>query len=472
MDKLREECGIFGIYSHEECDVASYCYYGSCSLQHRGQESAGIVVNRNGLLHCFKDAGLVNDVFTKEAISSLGQGTMALSHVRYGTSGINPRQNAQPIVVNHVKGLLAMAHNGALSNAGDLREMLELEGSIFHMTSDSEVIAHVIIRERLKCGSIEQALCNAMPRLEGAYSLIIMSSTKLIAARDPHGFRPLCMGELEGKTIFASESCALDSIGATFIRDIEPGEIVIVDKKGIRSDKTHVGACSHHHCVFEYLYFARPDSNIDGTSVHDARVRAGEFLAKEHPVDADVVIGVPDSGLDAAIGYSKASGIPFEIGFIKNKYIGRTFIQPTQGQREMQVRIKLNPVPSVVKGKRVVMIDDSIVRGTTCGRIVNLLRAAGATEVHMRSSAPPFKHPCYFGVDIDSSDKLIANNHTIDEIRKIINADSLGYLSVDSVTKICDATEGFCTACFSGEYPCKPPANQAKSFFERGIDEN
>ena len=472
MSKIHEECGLFGIYNREIGDVAAACYYGLFALQHRGQESAGITVNERGRLRTHKDAGLVNDVFTKDVMAYLGRGNMAVGHVRYGTAGINPRQNAQPIVVNHVKGLMSLAHNGALTNASELREELELSGSIFHMTSDSEVIAYCIIRERLTAPSIEAAVCQAMNRLEGAYSLVIMSSTKLIAARDPHGFRPLCIGQRpDGSIVFASESCALDSVGAAFVRDVCPGEIVIADKNGLRSDTTHVGRCPKTSCVFEYIYFARPDSVIDGSSVHLARQRAGSFLALEHPVHADVVIGVPDSGLDAAIGYAKTSGIPYGIGFIKNKYIGRTFIQPTQSDRENKVRIKLNPVSAVVSGKRVVLVDDSIVRGTTCARIVQLLRDAGATEVHMRSSAPPFLNPCYFGTDIDSRENLIACKYSVDEICKIIGADSLGYLSCENVTKLADSTTGFCTACFDGNYPCLPPKTPDKSRFERGVDE-
>ena len=471
MSSLHEECGIFGVYSKDVFDAASMCYYGLFSLQHRGQESAGITVNNHGLLRSHKDSGLVNDVFTSENLKSLGEGNMAIGHVRYGTTGVNPRQNAQPIVVNHVKGLMALAHNGALTNASELREELELSGAIFHMTSDTEVISYCIVRERLNAPSIEAAVSRAMSRLKGAYSLVIMSSTKLIAARDPYGFRPLCMGELNGRVIFASETCALDSVGATFIRDILPGEIIIVDKNGVHSDTTHVGECPKATCVFEYIYFARPDSVIDGSSVHLARQRAGSFLALEHPVQADVVIGVPDSGIDAAIGYARQSGIPYGIGFIKNKYIGRTFIQPSQSDRELKVRIKLNPVSSVVSGKRVVLVDDSIVRGTTCARIVRLLREAGATEVHMRSSAPPFKHPCYFGVDIDSCEHLIACKYSLDEIREQLGVDSLGYLSCENACKLADNTKGFCTACFNGDYPCPPPVVPDKSRFERGVDD-
>ena len=472
MNHIHEECGVFGIYNKNQADLASDCYYALFALQHRGQESAGITINEKGRLRTHKDAGLVQDVFTPDVMNYLGKGNMAVGHVRYGTAGINPVQNAQPIVVNHCKGLMSLAHNGALTNAGELREELEMAGSIFHMTSDSEIIAHVIIRERLKSGSIEAAVRKAMSRLEGAYSFVVMSSTKLIAARDPHGFHPLCIGTRpDGSVMFASETCALDAVGATFLRDVQPGEVVIVDKKGMRSDETHVGKCKKSLCVFEYIYFARPDSVVDGSSVHMARQRAGSFLALEHPVNADVVIGVPDSGLDAAIGYAKTSGIPYGIGFIKNKYIGRTFIQPTQSDRENKVRIKLNPVSATVKGKRVVLVDDSIVRGTTCARIVRLLREAGATEVHMRSSAPPFLYPCYYGTDVDSQKNLVAWNRTVEEVRQIIGVDSLGYLSCENAHKLAENTTGFCTACFDGQYPCTPPKKPDKTRFERGVEE-
>ena len=471
MSNLHEECGVFGIYCRDDLNVVSATYYALYALQHRGQESCGIAVNDDGLIRCVKNPGLVNEVITREAVETLGTGRMAVGHVRYGTSGADPRQNAQPLVVNHVKGYMALAHNGALTNARELREELELKGSIFHMTSDTEVISYIITRERLNSGSIEEAVSRSMDVIQGAYSLIVMSPQKLIAARDSHGFRPLCMGRLGENVVFASETCALDAIGASFERDLEPGEIVVVDKNGVRIDRTHVGAKPKTTCVFEYIYFARPDSVIDGSSVHTARLRAGAFLALEHPVQADVVIGVPDSGIDAAIGFSRQSGIPYEIGFIKNKYIGRTFIQPTQADRENKVRIKLNVVSSVVKGKRVVLVDDSIVRGTTSARIVKMLREAGATEVHMRSSAPPFMHPCYFGTDVDSCDKLIACNHTIDEIKDIIGVDSLGYLSVESAKMLADNTQGFCTACFDGCYPCDPPKNPGKCQFERRLSE-
>lgn len=472
LGKLREECGVFGMYSQDDTQVVPACYLALFALQHRGQESCGIAVNDGGVIRCHKDAGLVDDVFNREEIEALGEGNMAVGHVRYGTMGMSQRVNAQPLVVNHIKGSMALAHNGALTNAGELREALELTGSIFHTTSDTEVISYVITHERLGADSIEQAVERAMGRLEGAYSLVIMSPQKLIAVRDPHGFRPLCIGRVGESIVFASETCALDSIGAAFVRDVKPGEIVIVDKRGLHTIETHCGTRPKATCVFEYIYFARPDSIIDGSAVTTARQRAGAFLALEYPVQADIVVGVPDSGIDAAIGYAHQSGIPYGLGFIKNKYIGRTFIQPTQAVRENQVRIKLNPVSATVRGKRVVLIDDSIVRGTTLSRIVRLLREAGATEVHVRSSAPPFMHPCYFGTDIDSCDKLIACNHTIAEIRDILGADSLGFLSWENVTKLADNTEGFCTACFSGLYPTDPPKHPGKSKFESKLKEN
>ncbi len=475
MSDLREECGVFGVYSAEKSDVASTAYYGLFALQHRGQESCGIVVNDDGVFNGFKDKGLVNDVFTTEIIKSLGEGNIAIGHVRYGTTGSNDRSNAQPIVVNHIKGKMALAHNGNLVNSGELRRELELEGSIFHTTSDTEVISYIITKERLCAPSIEQAVNSAMNRIKGAYSLVVMSPSKLIAVRDENGFRPLCYGKTaDGRYIVASESCALDAVGAEFVRDIKPGEIVVFDKNGVRTIEDHCNKAPCSLCVFEYIYFARPDSVIDGCSVHTARQRAGAFLALEHPVQADAVIGVPDSGLDAALGYAKQSGIPYEIGFIKNKYIGRTFIAPGQKSREDKVKIKLNPIAEVVRGRRIVMIDDSIVRGTTSARIVKLLREAGAKEIHVRVSAPPFMNPCYYGTDIDSKENLIACKHSVEEIAKIIGVDSLGYLSVDSVKQIAKGIcgTGYCTACFDGSYPTAVPSAPMKNKFETKISEN
>ena len=472
FNSIHEECGVFGIYSPATADVASSAYYALYALQHRGQESCGIAVNDDGVITCYKNEGLVNEVFKKETLEKLGSGQMAVGHVRYGTTGSNGIQNAQPMVVNHIKGSMALAHNGNLTNAAELRETLEMNGSIFHSTSDTEVISYIITKERISAPSIEAAVFAAMYRLKGAYSLIIMSPSKLIAARDPLGFRPLCIGQKDGQILFASETCALHALGATYLRDVRPGEIVVVDKYGMRSIEGHCTDQKKALCVFEYIYFARPDSEIEGCSVHLARRKAGAFLAQQHPVEADVVVGVPDSGIDAAMGYAEESGIPYGLGFIKNKYIGRSFIQPTQEQRESDVRIKLNAVSSTVRGKRVVMIDDSIVRGTTCARIVKQLRDAGAREVHVRVSAPPFRHPCYFGTDIDSAEHLIANNHSIPDICKIIGADSLGYLSEESVLHLADGCPlDFCAACFNGDYPIEPPKVNAKSKFETKISE-
>ena len=473
MGKLREECGVFGIFAGETCDVASSTYYGLFALQHRGQESAGIVVNDDGIFRTHKDLGLVNDVFTPAAMQMLGTGNIAVGHVRYGTTGATDRHNTQPIVVNHIKGSMALAHNGNIVNSNELRRELENQGSIFHTTSDTEVISYLITKERLTAPSIEEAINRAMKRIRGAYSLVIMSPSKLIAVRDENGFRPLCYGKTpEGHYIVASESCALDAVGAVFERDLEPGEILVFDKNGVRSIRDHCGQAKPSFCVFEYIYFARPDSVIDGVCVHEARVQAGRFLAEEHPVEADIVIGVPDSGLDAAIGYSRASGIPYSIGFIKNKYIGRTFISPGQKSREDKVKIKLNPIPSVVRGKRVVLVDDSMVRGTTSKRIVRLVREAGATEVHLRLTAPPCIAPCYYGTDIDSKEMLIACQHTLDEIARLTEVDSLGFLSVQNVKKLAGEGKGYCTACFDEQYPTPTPTDTRKDKFERKISES
>lgn len=468
--EIHEECGVFGIFAPEEQNVASTAYYALFALQHRGQESAGIVVNNDGVFNSYKDVGLVNDIFTSDVLAKLGLGNMAIGHVRYGTTGTNGRENAQPIVVKHLKGNMALAHNGNLINATELREELENEGCIFHTTSDTEVIAYVITRERVKAHSIEEAVLSAMDKLKGAYSLVVMSPSKLIAARDPLGFRPLCFGKRDdGSWLVASESCALNAVGAHKVREVDPGEMVVITKDGVKSDKSHCGG-KKAFCVFEYFYTARPDSEIDGCYVHDARMRAGAFLAEKYKIDADIVIGVPDSGLDAALGYAQASGIPYGIGFIKNKYIGRTFIAPDQRVREDRVKIKLNVIASAVDGKRVVLVDDSIVRGTTSARIVRLLREAGATEVHFLSSAPKFLNPCYYGTDIDSRDNLIACHHTTEEIAEIIGADSVGYLDIEHARKLAGGDgSGFCCACFDGIYPTEIPKEPSKDRFERPI---
>ena len=379
---------------------------------------------------------------------------MAVGHVRYSTTGESMRENAQPLVLRYVKGNIAIAHNGNLVNKDELAQELSVTGAIFQTTTDTEMIAYTIAKDRLNSKSVEEAVEKTINHLVGAFSLIVMSPQKLIAARDPWGFRPLCMGKKGNAIVFASETCALDSVGAEFVRDIEPGEIVVVQDGKISTIRTHVGKQPHTMCIFEYLYFARPDSIIEGQSAHDSRMLAGKYLAQEFPVEADVVIGVPDSGLSAAMGYAKESGIPYDIGFVKNKYIGRTFIQPSQAMRENSVRIKLNVLKSTVEGKRVVMVDDSIVRGTTSKRIVSLLRHFGATEVHVRSSAPPFMFPCYFGTDVPSKDQLVACNYTMDGIKELIGADSIGFLSVNSLEKIIpNANCQFCDGCFSGKYP-------------------
>lgn len=465
---IHEECGVFGIYDVSgKRNVVHDAYYGLVSLQHRGQESCGIAVNNHGIIQVHKDVGLVRDVFDKAALETLGNGQIAIGHTRYSTFGSVNQLNAQPLVVRHLKGQLAIAHNGNLTNAVELRKKLELEGAIFHTTNDSEIIAYEIIRQRLHSSSIEEALVKAMDVLEGAYSLVVMSPSKLIACRDKTGFRPLVMGKgNDGEVVFASETCALDALGVTYVKDLAPGEVVVVDEKGIHHFHTQEHG-KNHLCVFEFVYFARPDSIIHGVTVHEARRKAGEILAHEHPIEADLVIAVPDSGIDAALGYAKASGIPYGAGFVKNRYIARTFIQPTQNERTNAVRMKLNVIRSVVKDKRIVMVDDSIVRGTTSARIVALLKEAGAREVHVRISAPPFISPCYFGTDIDSCENLIACKMSIPEIAKAIGADSLGYLSVEGVRSIAEESGcDFCTGCFTGRYPADIPKVSDKSEFE------
>ena len=468
---IHEECGVFGVMGTEKENVAGIVYYGLYALQHRGQESCGIVVNDDGVFSSYKDMGLVSEVFSEDTLTHFPMGNMAVGHVRYGTTGGNTRNNCQPIEVNHQKGKMALAHNGNLTNALELRDKLELSGAIFHTTSDTETIAYTITRERLMTPSIEEAVSNTMNLLEGAYSLVLISSTKMIAARDPYGFRPLCYGKTaDGAYVAASESCALSAVGAEFIRDVLPGEILVFTKNGVESRREHCEKQRQRTCIFEYIYFARPDSVIDGISVHESRMKAGELLAESYPQRADIVIGVPDSGLDAALGYAEKSGIPYGIGLIKNKYIGRTFISPEQNERMDKVRIKLSPVKKVIDGKRVVLIDDSIVRGTTSKRIVKLLRDAGAKEIHMRISAPPFLYPCYYGTDIDSEENLIACHHSVDEIAWMIGVDSLGYLPIEKLNKLI-GSEDYCAACFQGKYPMKIPSDLRKDRFERKLSE-
>lgn len=471
FDSIHEECGVFGIYEKERSDVASSVYFGLYALQHRGQESCGITVSDDGVFRHKRADGLVSEVFTKEELAKLDGANIAVGHVRYSTTGGHSHNNIQPLVIRHVKGNMALAHNGNLVNASEIRRQFELNGAIFHGTSDTEAIAYLIVRERLNTSSTEEAVEKAMPFIKGAYSCILMTATKMIAFRDPNGFRPLCIGQThDGAYVVSSESCALDSVGADFVRDVEPGEIVVIGPEGLRSIKTHCST-SRNICIFEYIYFARPDSVIDGVSVHGARLRAGRLLAKHSPVDADIVIGVPDSGLDAALGFAEESGIPYGIGFIKNKYVGRSFIQPEQHQRENAVKIKLNAVRETVAGKRVIMIDDSIVRGTTSARIVHLLREAGAKEVHVRISSPPFVHSCYFGTDIDSEENLIAGKcHSNEEIAKFIGADSLAYLPVECLEELVSDKFGVCKGCFTGNYPVDVSGAGFKNKFDEKIN--
>ena len=466
---------VFGVFGTETADVASSVYYGLYALQHRGQASSGIVVNDDGLFHVYKDSGIVNDVFTPRVLKELGLGQMALGNVRYGTSDTRDRINAEPIVVNHSKGRMAISMDGKLVNGQELKREMELNGSIFHTGNDAEIISAVIIKERISSGSIEEAVCRAMTKLKGAYSLLIMSPQKLIAVRDQNGLHPLCFGQRnDGEYVVSSESCALNSVGANFVRDVLPGEIVVFSKDGLKSISEHCGEKPERMCVFEYLYTARPDSVIAGCSVHLARKRAGAFLAKAYPTEADVVIGAPDSGIDAAIGYAEESGIPYGLGLIKNKYIGRTFIDPGQNVREDKVKIKLNPVVETVKGKRVILVDDSIVRGTTMARVVKLLRDAGATEIHVRSSAPAFLNPCYYGTDIASREVLIACNHTEQEMARIFGADSVGFLPLQDVFKLgaSGKCKGYCAACFDGDYPTETPTATSVNKYDQKISEN
>ena len=470
-DELHEECGVFGMYDLDGNDVASTIYYGLFALQHRGQESCGIAVSDTygpkGVVNACKGMGLCNEVFTSEKLEKL-KGNIGVGHVRYSTAGSSTIENTQPLVLNYVKGTLALAHNGNLVNAPELRRELAYDGAIFQTTIDSEVIAYHIARERCKVGTAEEAVANAMKKIKGAYSLVISSPRKLIGARDPQGFKPLCIGKRDNAYILASETCALDTIGAEYVRDVLPGETVtITPENGIVSDLSRALPKEQEaRCIFEYIYFARPDSHIDGVSVYASRIKAGRFLAMDSPVDADLVVGVPESGNAAALGYSLQSGIPYGTAFVKNGYVGRTFIKPKQSSRESSVRVKLNVLKEAVDGKRIIMIDDSIVRGTTSDRIVRMLREAGAKEVHMRVSSPPFLHPCYFGTDIPSEDQLIASGRTIEEIRQIIGADSLSYLKMERLSELSEGLP-ICTACFSGDYPLDPPQEDIRGEYTK-----
>ena len=468
---LHEECGVFGMYDFDGGDVASTIYYGLFALQHRGQESCGIAVSETngpkGKVTSYKGMGLVNEVFTQDNLEPM-HGDIGVGHVRYSTAGASTRENAQPLVLNYVKGTLALAHNGNLINAMELRKDLEYTGAIFQTTIDSEVIAYHIARERLNSNSVEEAVGRACQKIKGAFALVVMSPRKLVGARDPYGFKPLCIGKRDNAYILASETCALDTIGAEYVRDVLPGEIVtITPEGGIQSDLSlALPKEKEARCIFEYIYFARPDSHIDGVSVYASRIKAGRFLAMDSPVDADLVVGVPESGNAAALGYSLQSGIPYGTAFVKNGYVGRTFIKPKQSSRESSVRVKLIVLKEAVDGKRIIMIDDSIVRGTTSDRIVKMLRDAGATEVHVRISSPPFLWPCYFGTDIPEREQLIAYNRSIEDIRKIIGADSLGYLGVERLEEMVGGLS-ICKGCFTGTYPMEPPKEDIRGDFER-----
>lgn len=468
---IHEECGVFGIFEPKPAKVADFVCLGLLALQHRGQESCGIAVGNGGEIGYHKALGLVGEVFDRRTLDELGEGRIAVGHVRYSTTGGNNVHNIQPLVIGHGDGNLALAHNGNLVNTMHLRGSYEMDGAIFHGTSDTETIAYEIVRNRRNCATTEQAVEKALSVIKGAYSCVLMTANKLIAFRDVKGFRPLCMGKTaDGAVVVASESCALDAVGAVFERDIKPGEIVVISDEGVSSITTHCRE-QKHICIFEYIYFARQDSVIEGTSVAQARLNAGRILAQTSPVDADIVVGVPDSGLDAALGYSQQSGIPIATGFIKNRYVGRSFIQPTQTMRENAVRIKLNAMRQVVSGKRVILIDDSIVRGTTCARIIKLMRDAGATQVHMRISSPPFTHSCYFGTDIDDEEKLIANKFaSVKEIGEAIGADSLEYLPVQRLGELlADTNLGYCEGCFTGSYPEDVSGAGTKNKFDEKI---
>lgn len=465
---LGEECGVFGAYDMDGGDVAPSVYYGLFALQHRGQESCGIAVTDTygeRKVHFKKGLGLVNEVFDEESLQTL-KGNLGVGHVRYSTAGGSKVENAMPLVINYVKGTLAIAHNGNLTNAIELRRELEYTGAIFQTTIDSEVIAYHIARERLNVSMAEEAVKRAMGKIKGAYALVVSSPRKMIGARDPFGLKPLCIGK-EGNTYFlASESCAIAAVGAEFVRDVEPGEIVTITKDGIHSDLSMAIAPQNQaRCIFEYIYFARTDSTIDKVNVYHSRIIAGKALAQSYPVDADLVVGVPDSGLVAAKGYSEQSGIPYGMAFHKNSYVGRTFIKPKQSQRESSVKIKLNVIEEVVRDKRIVMVDDSIVRGTTCANIIKMLKRAGAKEIHVRISSPPFLYPCYFGTDVPSNEQLIAHSHTTEEIRELIGADSLGYMKIDKLKNMVGSL-GYCDACFTGNYPMEVPGRDISHAFE------
>lgn len=463
LDKFKDECGVFGVYSNSPMDVAGMTYYGLYALQHRGQESAGIAVGNCEEVDIHKGLGLITEAFTKDDLNKL-KGYIAIGHVRYSTTGSTKVENAQPLLASSKLGPIAMAHNGNLVNADVIRDLLEDGGHVFHTTIDSEVIATLIARGAKR--GIERAVVDAIQAVRGSFAMVIATKDKLIGARDPHGIRPLCIGKVDDAYVMSSESCALDAVGAEFVRDVEPGEVVVIDENGIRSIKYSENTLCQT-CAFEYIYFARPDSIIDGLDVQVTRVKAGEELYREHPIEADIVSAVPDSGIPAAIGYARASGIPYDTAFVKNRYVGRTFITPSQEIREKAVAVKLNPLKVNVKGKRVILIDDSIVRGTTSKHLVDSLRKAGAKEVHFLVASPVVKFPCYFGIDTPYRSELIGANHSIEEMADMIGADSLGYLSMDGMYNTFKGKEGFCVGCFNGVYPVSTPIETSKDHLER-----
>lgn len=458
-ERIKEACGVFGIFNPHGEDAAPFVYYGLSSLQHRGQESCGIAVfdtgGPRGNMCVHRGMGLVNEVFHENIIHNL-KGNLGIGHVRYSTTGEPSLTNAQPLVMNYVKGTLALAHNGNLVNTRQLRRELEETGAVFQTSTDSEIIAYHIARNRLSSKTVEEAILKTAAKIRGAYGLVIASPRKLIGVRDPLGLKPLCLGKRNDSYLIASESCALSAVGAEFIRDIRPGEIVTISRDGISSN-LDLCQSSHAHCIFEYIYFARLDSTLDGIPVYDARLRAGAALAKTYPAEADLVVGVPDSGITAAQGFAAQSGIPFGIAFYKNSYVGRTFIKPTQKERESSVRLKLSVLKNAVKGKDIVLIDDSIVRGTTIANLIRMLKQAGAGKVHVRISSPPFLYPCYFGTDVPSNRQLIASSRSMEEIRQLIGADSLGYLRVEDLKSMVDDLP-LCSACFDNQYPMDIPS--------------
>lgn len=462
MSEIKEACGVMGIFSNDELNLPKEMYYGLFALQHRGQESCGMSVSNNGVVTTYKDMGLVNEVFDDAKIAEL-QGQIGIGHCRYSTTGNSEAKNAQPLTMNFVKGTLSIAHNGNLANADEIRKkLMEEQGAVFHTSTDSEIFAYLIAKKEVETHLLEVAIRQATEMVSGAYALLVMGSKKLVGIRDPFGLKPLCLGQKGNSYILASESCAIESIGGTVIRDVEPGELIVIDKDGYTSHKRETRPEKYRPCIFEYIYFARPDSIIDNQSVYESRFLAGRILAERYPVEADVVMPVPDSGIDAAIGYADGSGIPYGVGLIKNRYIGRTFIQPDQVQREEAVRIKLNVLKHSVEGKRVVLVDDSMVRGTVSRGIIKMLKKAGAKEVHMRITAPPFVWPCFFGVDLPEKKQLAACNNTIEEIRQNLNADSLGFFKIEDLPRIIPncKLDGFCDACFTGNYPVPVPLKE------------